>query len=299
MLGQELATAGRIWLLLRTIDKEGRGWLQLEQVREQLTTTKSPLRVCGWRQLRNLLQQGKGVFWERDKERIWLTSVAKVATALGVSRLNGRPVSLPVEILLGGVGQVRAHFYATFHSGRRENNPISRSKLKDITHVPERTQRLYEQKAGVTVQPNFAVGSRYSTEQAQERSWRHGRALFEFIDHHGKQGPAGGRYVAWRLPNSYEGNHKPCPRGRQKKINQQIDLVNLGAQGNDLLDEPSISPRQRLYHQSGQGAGKAYNRDGTVDAYWSPGRGRSRTCPTSLWQVIPTQMEKTCRNLKG
>jgi hypothetical protein len=269
MLREGLTAAGRIWLLLRHLDRDGRGWLPMEVVQEKLTARDSELRVCGRRQLRNLLQQGRGIFWERDRERVWLRSAAKVATALGVERLSGRPVLLPVETLLGGIGQVRAHFYASFHSGRTglgfkpQGRPISRGRLEQITGVPARTQREYDRAAGVVRQGNIAVGERYQTENSQERAWRHGRAAFPYRDHEGRFGPAGSKYVAWRLPNSYEGPHDLGPVGRKKKINRQIDLVNTGAQGNGLSERNS-----KIFHTNGLEAGKAYNRGGTADIYW-------------------------------
>lgn len=280
MLQQEQAAAGRIWLLMRYLDQEGRGWLYIDFIQEKLTANNSELRVCGRRQFRNLLQQGRGVFWERDKERVWFKSAAKVAAALGVERLSGRPVQLPIEALLGGIGQVRAHFYASFHSGRRSENPISRSKLEEITHVPERTQRVYEQTAGVNSQLNIAIGPQYSEKEVQERAWRHGRATFNFIDKEGKQGPAGQNYVAWRLPNSYEGCHEPSPKGRQKKINQQLrELVMKGMRANGR------EKVERLFWANGAAAGKGYNRNPGIDAYWP--HGPRRASQYILWGVIP------------
>lgn len=273
MLREGLTAAGRLWLLLRHLDEQGRGWLHIEVVYDELTARDSDLRLCGRRQLRNLLQQGRGIYWERDRERVWLRSAAKVAAALGVERLSGRPVLLPVETLLGGIGQVRAHFYASFHSGRNglgfkpQGRPISRDKLEQITGVPARTQRDYDREAGVVRQGNIAVGERHQTENFQERAWGHGRAAFPYLDHEGRFGPAGGKYVAWRLPNSYEGPHDPSPVGRKKKINRQIDLVNTGAQGNGLSERNS-----KIFHTNGLEAGKAYNRDGTADIYWTANR---------------------------
>ena len=51
MLGRGLAAPGRIWLLLRYLDKSGRGWLHMDQVQERLCHKESNLRVCGRRQL--------------------------------------------------------------------------------------------------------------------------------------------------------------------------------------------------------------------------------------------------------
>ncbi len=292
MLKTNLAAPGRIWLLLRYLDQDGRGWLAVDLVRQQLCHKESALQVCGWRQLRNLLHQGKGVFWQRDKSRIWLKSAARVAVALEVDRLRGRLVAVPLEALLGGMGQVRAHLYATFHSGRpgkeeeKPGNPISRATLRKISHVPARTQRLYEQRAGVAVRPNMAVGERLTEKHLQERAWQHGRATFSFTDSEGKHGPAGGRYVAWRLPNSYQGPHALSPKGRTKKINHQIDLVNSRVQGNDL-DRASVQQAfDRLFHPDGREAGRAYNRDPRRDIYWPAGQ-LPTTAGRRLWRVLP------------
>ena len=39
-------------------------------------------------------------------------------------------------------------------------------------------------------------------------------------DFKGKFGAENGRYLAWQLPNHYEGPHQPAQMGRQQKINQ-------------------------------------------------------------------------------
>ncbi len=309
ILGAEQAPAGRIWLLLRLLDEAGQGWLPADHVREQLTRKKSSSRkesktaVCGRRQLRNLLNQGQGIFWEtqqaqdRSRDRIWLKSPARVAVALGLERLAGRPEEIPLASLLGGIGRVRAHFYATFHSGRQTGAdpgaPISRARLADLTHVPPRTQRLYDETAGIKRQANYAIGPDYNKENIQERAWQHGRAVFKFIDHQGKQGHAGRRYVAWRLPNSYaiaDGfiADNAAPSGKRKRNNKRpVDLVTIGAQGNDR--SLIRCPRQAttLFHPDGGAAGKAYNGDCSVDAYWpEPGQASRAGRPVKIWQVI-------------
>jgi hypothetical protein len=128
ILRGERAAAGRVWLLLRHADAAGRGWLALDEVRMALCGKDSQLRLCGWRRLRQLLAEGEGVFWTRDeRDRLWLRGPARVAGALGVGRLRGRPVGMPIAALLGGIGDARAQLYATFHSGRlREGWYLSR-----------------------------------------------------------------------------------------------------------------------------------------------------------------------------
>jgi hypothetical protein len=254
MLRRELEAAGRVWLLLRHIDRAGRGWVDVEEARRRLTKKDAGLRVCGWRQLRNLLRQGEGVFWERDKERVWLRSTTKAAASLGVVRLSGRPVALPVTALCQGIGEVRAHFYASFHSGRAdvdgEAMPIARATLEAITSVPPRTQRKYEERVGAAVRENYAIGEAKTEEALQERLWQHGRAVFALIDRKGVHGEKNREYVAWQMANSYTGPHEQRPRGRQRHLNRKLaDLRDNGDAGNG--------------RDEGQGDGRA----GRVDAY--------------------------------
>jgi hypothetical protein len=69
-------------------------------VRARLTKGDSPTRLCDQRQLRALLQQGNGLFRQRDKTHVWLKSTVNVAAQLGVVRLTGRPIALPLAVLL-------------------------------------------------------------------------------------------------------------------------------------------------------------------------------------------------------
>jgi len=249
MLRAEMTAPGRLWLMLHYLDREGRGVLRIANTSKLLTSNSSTLRLCGKRQLRNLLRDGEGVFWVRDKERIWLRSAAKVAYALGVERLAGRPVDLPVAALLEGIGTFRAHLYAAFHSSRtkvtppgthgtgsersRGAMPIARDTLAGLSGVGQSSQRAYEARLGLTVQANFAVGE-VSTEENQEKSaWQQGQALFALRDYRGEQGKKGKEYLAWQMPNSYGGQHQQRPFGRQKRINRELkDLVMKGMPGN-------------------------------------------------------------------
>jgi hypothetical protein len=121
MLRREQTAAGRLWLMLRFLDREGSGQLRVDIIRDQLATRNSDLYLCGKRQLRNLLRAGDGLYWTRDAERVWLHSAARVAASLGVAQLTGRPVALPLTALLQGIGAFRAHLYAAFHSGRAKD----------------------------------------------------------------------------------------------------------------------------------------------------------------------------------
>ena len=229
-LKHELSATSRIWLLLRHIDVDGRGWVTIDEARQQLTTKGSALRVCGWRQLRNLLRAGNGTFWKRDKQRIWLRSVTKVATQLQVERLS-RPLAIPTEALIANIQTVRATFYAVGHSNRN-GNPISRAKLAEVTGINERTQRRYDRAVDVQKTANYCLGDPEG--EHQEQAWHQRHATFDFVDKLGKHGQAGKRYRAFQLPNSYSVQYQAAANGRTRKINQQLrqDLVKNRAQGN-------------------------------------------------------------------
>jgi hypothetical protein len=250
LLRQQQVATGRLWLLLRALDDEGRGWLERADIEAAFTNPDSPSQFCTTRYLRQLLAAGEGLFWQREgsdarpelaeraslepaERKVWLRSQAKVAAALGIGRLRGRAVELPVAILLGPIGDLRAHLYASFHSSRGEGaGPISRESLRQLSGVSPRTQQSYDARAEVEVQPCLAMGGLATAGSTQSHAWQHGRAAFTFIDHQGKQGAAGSSYQAHRLPNRYIGPHRRLT-GKPKRLNRQlIDLRHKGYAGN-------------------------------------------------------------------
>ncbi|MBX3058737.1 MAG: hypothetical protein KF770_19900 [Anaerolineae bacterium] len=283
---RELTAAGRIWLLLRHLDSNGRGWLDMAAVRAQLTGKESPWRVCGWRQLRNLLAEGDGIFWVRGDGRIWFRSTAHVAASLQIPRLALPPVALPVSVLTLPIGQMRAHLYAAFHSSRagktpagQPASPIARDTISSLTHVIPRTQRRYEKAARVRADRNFAIGGKVSETVLEEAAWQHGQATFRLNDKKGVQGKTNQGYIAWQLPNSYTGPHRLQPKGQQKRINQALsDLFMQGMTGNGQ------SRMEKRFYGHGRAAAQAYNRGVTQDIYWNDGRsgnGRAR-----IWHCL-------------
>jgi hypothetical protein len=311
MLRQELAAPGRLWFILRYLDKEGSGTLCIDITEQQLTRKDSPLRLCGRRQLRNLLRAGNGVYWTRDKQHIWLRSAARVAYILGVARLTGRPVALPLAALLDGIGPFRAHLYTAFHSGRTKETPygeqaapIARETLAGLSGVGRSSQRAYEQQTGVEVQANFAVGEAATEENQENRAWTRGQALFRLQDCYGRQGRKGKSYLAWQLPNSYVGQHQKRPKGRQKRINRELkDLVTRGTPGNVEETSGTCRPALRagafravagkverpakVYYPDGKLAAKACGRDPKRELYWK--RHRTGNSRFVVWQQMGGQ----------
>lgn len=240
MLKKRMAASGRLWLLLKFLDTAGKGWHTIQDARQRLTDKDSRWRICGKRQFRNLLKAGEGVFWVRNNGRIWLRSTTKAAAALGVDRLYGTPVALPVHILTEPIGTVRAHLYASFHSGRQretavghQSAPIARETISALTNIHPRIQRIYEKRAGVRKRHNIALGPTVAQADPHEIAWEHGRAARKWRDQKGQHGTAGKQYWAWQLPNNYFGPHSKCPRRAKKRVNRQLTgLSNTGTTGN-------------------------------------------------------------------
>jgi hypothetical protein len=268
MLRQEKVAAGRVWWILRAVDLAGRGWLSLAEVRDRLTDPASAQRLCGPRQLRKLLNQGEDLFWTRAGDRLWLRGAARVAHALGLKRLAYRSVTLPLTRLCGTIGAARAFLYATFHSSTADR-PISRQTLTQLTGAARQTQRNYERRVALRRRRHFAIGpelipdSDSSAADRERLAWTHGRAQFQFTDAQGRHGPAGRRYIAWQLPNSYttpstlrRGSHR-----RRRTINRRLtDLLQQGRTGNgqtqrDRQPAPArATPRGRLFCNNGRQA---------------------------------------------
>lgn len=282
MLQKEVAAVGRVWLLLKYLDKNGRGWLDKRESIFRLTDKTSDLHMCGQRQLRNLLAKGEGVFWQVDRQRIWLKSVTKVAMQLDVDRLQYKPVAVSVSILTQKIGVVRAHLYASLHSARSEA-PISRDKLAELSNVNPRIQRRYEKIAKVKKQTNYAIGQQANDQSLQEKAWQQGHATFTLTDFNGKQGQAGKSYLAWQLPNSYAGPHAQLAKGQQKRINQELtDLFMQGMTGNGR-----DSRLDRRFFDNGRIAAKAFSKT-QQDIYWKGNDNRG----CQFWHVLEKKLQK-------
>ncbi len=263
ILKQELAAAGRVWLLARYLDPSGQGWITVANLRKALTNRGSALRICGWRRLRQILQQGNEILWEQDRfGRIWLYSNRTIAIKLELERLTGKTVYLPIKDLIGTIATTKAVFYASFHAGR-SSAPISRATLNSITGVSERSQRTYDELAGVKVQTNICIGELFKERDAKDAAYEDGSAHFIFKDHQGKFGPKGQKYHARQLPNSYTSTYHAVRSSQQKKINQALkaDLVTQEALG---YGHQSGNLFQRSFFLNAKKASRAKRSDETI-----------------------------------
>lgn len=274
ILNHNRVAESRIWFLLRHLDEAGRGWLEMAQVRRSLCDATSVWRLCGWRQLRILLGQGEGLFWQKQGDRLWLRSVVKVAAALGLTHLSGYPIILPLLTLTRPIGEVKAHFYASFHSGRNHpHQPIARATLSHLSGVSHQTQRSYEKRVGVRPQTNFALGEIATPETQEECAWQRGSGMFTFTDYNGEQGQAHTTYLAWQLPNDYTGPHQPQPKRHQKRLNRRLaDLRQQGTAGN--------GPRHKRFFAQGA---EAVTKQKGEEVYW---RGRGKRGQGQIWYLL-------------
>ncbi len=198
-----------------------------------------------------------------------------------------------------GIGTVRAHFYASFHSGRtsitsgkQEAKPIARETIKKLCNISRHTQRKYEKIARVGKHHNFAIGPQANPTNLKHLAWQKGQALFQLTDQKGKQGPPGITYLAWQLPNQYFGPHTHQPRGQQKRINRKLaDLFTKGMTGNgeDMVESNGIIRSKRFYG-NGRMAVKAYNQQSSQeDIYWCSKQFNGHN--TRFWHCLPGKTE--------
>jgi len=282
LLRTERVADGRLWLLLRALDENGRGYWTRQAAYKKLTSDDAPYRFCGERQLRKLLERGEGLFWHQDEQkRIWLHSQAKVAAALDIGRIQHKPVALPLLILCQPIGDVRAHLYASFHStrsgGEKTSMPISRQQLTVLSGVCSRTQQTYDSRAAVEAKTCIAVGREESPVRSrvesatsaqlrtgvdpQEEAWKNGRAGFSLKDHRGQQGERGKVYHARRLPNSYRGPHAASGHGCRRLNRQLTDLRQKGAGNGQWTQSDGKRP---LRHSSVQAFVGRSSQDGSA-----------------------------------
>lgn len=269
-LEQKLTGCYQIWLIALHLESEQDGKLHLPRLR-QFVSEK-----LGWsdRHLRRILAQGEGQFWKRgSSNRLFRIGAKSLAVSLGTARVDGYPIILPSSVLTAGRGDFNAHLFAAFHSGRRKSKPISQEKIEDKTGISERTQRHYCQKARVRRIPVYSIGERVNKQNQQDKLqdelWNRGRSCFVFIDRAGRHGQPGKQYISWRLPNMYGRIHEQAARGRVKKINSYLNLVR--SRGGAISERVN-----KIFHDNGALAAKAYGQDSSRDHYWPASNSTSR-----------------------
>ena len=131
------------WSLLRAADEQGSGRLPRLTARRTLEQG----RLLSERDARRHLRNGDGRWWTLDQQYVWPRGPVRVAEALGIDRLS-QPHRIPVTDLQHGTACLRAALAATAYRTDEYGRPLSRRRVRELTGVPESTQRRYENKHG-------------------------------------------------------------------------------------------------------------------------------------------------------
>ena len=114
-----------------------------------------------------------------------------------------------------------------------QSAPLARQTIENLTGLSRQTQRQYEQEARVQARRQFAIGPNPTPELTQELSWQRGNSLFTYRDRRGRYGQADQQYLAWQLPNRYQGPHERLSRLRRRRLQSELtDLLKKGTTGN-------------------------------------------------------------------
>ncbi len=214
-----------LWSLARALDTTGSGRVSAETLQQVATE----LDLAGSRdgKFKRALAQAKefdllSVTVRRRRgvttEVIEIRSAERAARSLGADSLGARPVLVPTA-KLSKVGAWRAELWAAHLAGfAKRSTPISQATLRDLTGVPDRTQREYNRTADVEVTYNIAVSQLDGRDPEA--------VMTAMMQHSGvftvKDQATGQTRVAWPLPANYRVDLDRLPRGRMRKINRAL-----------------------------------------------------------------------------
>lgn len=310
---QNLASPGRVWLLLRYLDQaQGTGRVALSTVKEALTHKENPLACLSWKRLRQILQEGENIFWHRsaEGEMVYYHSEVRVALTLGLKRIGGWAVQIEVSELVQPIQNIKALFYDAFHSARGDglNMPITRHMMDGRGQGDRRTQRKYEAQRGIQNQANYAHVGRYSPAKWQQAKltpadMRVGGPAFIFVDYEGVLGQQPGRlnrpenqqhwhniYIMRRIGNAYSGTLPTAKRGRKwtnRKLKHLYDSMPIT--GSFAVEEEAQNKWVKLYYTSVDVAEK--KRTDELPAPWYHPCGAVDNRPVRYWQEHQHQEE--------
>lgn len=207
--------AWKLWTLAHWIDTSGSGVVTRAKLQERLQL--DPRKFRRWLSEAEEIGLVKLENW-RSGAVLILTGIERAARILGCESLGPRPMSLPVELLLGAGW--RSHIWAAMLAslGREGGVMISRAKLRELTGISERSQSRFEREAGVKIKANYCVTDQASDQLSGKREF--GRAhAFPWRD-----AASGERVIGWRLPDTRRapGHVWRCASGRAKKINRVL-----------------------------------------------------------------------------
>jgi hypothetical protein len=126
------------WAVLRA-NAAGSGRLDWDRA---VATVVSGRAVSRHRAL-EILRQGDPQYWRGANGSVWIVSAKALAAAFDVGRVGTERLVDP-EVLRGSPATLRAAFYSMVYATDENGSPLTRRKTREITGVPESTQRRYD-----------------------------------------------------------------------------------------------------------------------------------------------------------
>ena len=257
----------RLYSVLRGLDQAGRGWLDYEWVKAQITQKNATLYLYGPRRFKEVLRRGEEMFWHRVKVngtvRIRLVARYKIAEQT-CGRLQGQEVVVTLQDLIG-IGSsketaVKAELYATIQAGLRADSwQIGRDKKQTVTGCSPYRQRNYEKRTGIAAQRNIQVIGLYSRERLVKAMFAgagpvQSNVVYKHIDKKGviDRHRPGAAYVVRLLPNTYrlpDGMFSVAKSRRQRTMNRQMADLCIMSDGGSRAE-----PVVRVFHDNARQA---------------------------------------------
>ena len=212
--------AGRLWFLAKYFNAGGCGSIPNKAFRQYVINDLKVKRGTYDVWLARALHIG---IIQRQDKNLKLAGYAAAAVIVGCDHI-GRGEYLPLEkfIKKGWLGYV---WTTWIKSHKLEDRPISRRTMRELSGIPERSQRLYDKQAGTKIQANYAKDTTRPGSQG----------MIEYINEFEQDKIKSKAFlnsgeITWRLPNSYKTKHiEEAPKGRLRRINNQLqDLLNNG-----------------------------------------------------------------------
>jgi hypothetical protein len=238
-----------VWTLARALDTDGRGWVDLAELRAFAARAgmASDRFKRGLRNARNAGLASKG-------RRLYLAGLLAVGRLYGLEGVGAQPVLVPADSVSSAANWKRA-LWAAFHAGRttRKAAPVSRQTLRDLSGVSERTQRRYEAdcrlngRRVVRATPNLCRVSDDPSKQA---------GLLEYGNYGALRMIDGALYR--QMPNTYQTCLELAARGMARRVSRELrNPVDQCATGNAKFTR---------YYDGQDAAERASRRVGQPDA---------------------------------
>ncbi len=226
-VGLNLASQFRLWIVARHLTRIANGSSKVSK--RDLKATLSDYHITYTRQYFNsLIRAGEGVFWNIDRDTLYIRSGQFVAKQLTQQALEQSPDLLlnkagVQEVLLSPSGSLE-QWHAMIYAGwltYRENPTISRAVLEKLFNRSADTLRQWETsylKRHLKIRKNFA-------QCAFTQTWEKVQPdpTFTYIAH--TQDGEQARYI-WQLPNTYITKgiqiHQHC--GQSQKVRKAVNM---------------------------------------------------------------------------